>query len=200
MNEFSIIQKHYDTIIKQGYDNLPYEAGGFFGGTSEGVIMAILPVFNQHDDGRKDNFVFTSDMLIRAHEFFKKHDLIYYGLYHTHPTGVAYPSDADISSGQRFHFIISYQNRNIPVLNAFEIINNKPHQISIKVISDKGFSSLDKNAVKKKKNRFSPQQSPNEDRDDLEERIANIITEQPNKYRKIEPREDVKGSDFSTMA
>ncbi len=200
MNEFSIIQKHYDTIIKQGYDNLPYEAGGFFGGTPEGVIMAILPIYNQHDDGRKDNFVFTSDMLISAHQFFKKHELIYYGLYHTHPTGVAYPSDADIASGQRFHFIISYQNRNVPILNAFEIINQKPHQISIKVISDKGFYTKDKNATKKVKKRFSPQQSPVEDREDLEERIGNIITEQPNQYQKIEPRDDVKGSDFSTMA
>ena len=47
MNEFAITKKHYNTIIKQGYDNLPYETGGFLGGKEDGTITAILPAFNQ---------------------------------------------------------------------------------------------------------------------------------------------------------
>ena len=43
-------------------------------------------------------------------------------MYHTHPTGVAYPSPEDIQSGQRFHFIICYENPKAPILNVFEII------------------------------------------------------------------------------
>ena len=202
INGFLITEKHYHTIIKQGYDNLPYETGGFLGGESDGLITAILPIYNQHDDGRKDNFVFNNDEIIRAHQFYKKYNLSYFGLYHTHPEGVAYPSVLDIESGQRFHFIISYQNRDNPILNVFEIINKQPQQLSFKIISDKGYKSIDKTKSMDKdiKRRFSPQQTPIEDRADLEERIANIITEQPNQYKKIEPRPDVNGSDFSTMA
>lgn len=201
MDSFQITQKHYDTIRKQGYDNLPYEMGGYLGGNEDGLVMAILPIFNQHDDGRKDNFVFTTDHTISAHQFFQKHNLNYFGLYHSHPKGIAYPSQADINTGHRYHFIMSFKDKENPVFNAFKIIDNKPIQVPFKVISNKGFSSLEKGeTVQRIKNKFSPQQSPTEDREDLEERISNIISEKPNQYKRISPRQDVEGSDFSTMA
>ncbi|RAP32103.1 hypothetical protein DID76_01325 [Candidatus Marinamargulisbacteria bacterium SCGC AG-414-C22] len=198
MNEFQITQKHYDILIKQGYDNLPYETGGFLGG-KDGLITAILPSFNKHDDGRKDNFVFTTDDVIAAHGFFKKHNVDYYGLYHTHPTGVAYPSQPDINSGQRYHFIISYQNKDEPVFNAFQIINKEPHQLPFTVVSNKGFRSL-KDDTEIPDSKFAPQQTVKQDTRDLNERITKIISDEENKYERIEPRQDVDGSEFSTMA
>ena len=200
ISEFSITEKHYETIVKQGHDNLPYETGGFLGGRSDGLVTAILPIYNKHDDGKTDNFVFNSYDLESAHKFFKKHEVFYFGMYHTHPTGVAYPSPEDIQSGQRFHFIICYENPKAPILNVFEIIANQPHQIPLKIVSNKGFRSKEKGEETALKKRFSPQQNPVQDREDLEERIGNMILEQPNQYKKIEPRSDVDGSDFSTMA
>ena len=79
-----------------------------------------------------------------------------------------------------------------------KLLQNQPHQIPLKIVSNKGFRSKEKGEETALK-RFSPQQNPVQDREDLEERIGNMILEQPNQYKKIEPRSD-DGSDFSTMA
>ena len=75
MDKTQITQRHYDIVIKQGFDNLPYEAGGFMGGKND-LVQALLPIYNKHDDNRRDNFVFYSNDLERAHSFFQSHKQI----------------------------------------------------------------------------------------------------------------------------
>ena len=95
IKEFKITNKHYQILIKQGFDNLPYETGGFVGG-KDGVITGILPTFNKDWDQNKDVFKIDDTDMQRAHSFFAKHNIKFFGIYHTHPTGIAYPSDADM--------------------------------------------------------------------------------------------------------
>ena len=197
---FRITQRHYDLILKQCLKNLPKEAGGFVGGHDQ-FIQAVFPLFNQHLFNQTDTFSFTSEDVIRAHEFFKKHDLKYMGMYHTHPTGEAYPSDADIKSGQTCHVIISYQNPKNPIMAAYLVKKKKVIPVPLKVVSGKGYYAVDVRSGSKKKARksHSPQQTPDEDLEDLGERIGNIISETPNKYKRIHPREDEDSSEFSAM-
>ena len=200
MGHFRITQKHYDTIIKQGYKNLPYESGGFLGG-KDGLITAIMPIYNKHwvDEIKTDNFVFFDDDILRAKLFFQKHDLDYYGLYHTHPVGVAYPSQADIDSGQQFHFIISYRDQKKPDLAAFQVHQGKVTQLQIKVVSNQGFTSLsekDERPVIK-----TIHKDPDSEREALNEKIGGMISddEDKKKYQELDPRPDIDSS-FSTLA
>jgi hypothetical protein len=62
IKEFSITQKHYKLLVKQGLDNLPYETGGFLGG-KDGVIQGILPTFNKDWDENKDVYMLYQEDL-----------------------------------------------------------------------------------------------------------------------------------------
>eukprot|EP01047_Picozoa_sp_COSAG01_P000109 COSAG01_NODE_1_length_100484_cov_170.446142_109_plen_210_part_00 len=137
-NGFKITQRHYDIIVKQGRDLLPIEAGGFLGGT-DGVVKAIYPIYNQHLEVQTDTFGFTTEDMLRATKFFDDHQLDYFGMYHTHPKGVAYPSKTDIDTGHTFHFILSLRKPDTPDFRAYYIDNKKPVSLSFVVLKDKGF-------------------------------------------------------------
>jgi [CysO sulfur-carrier protein]-S-L-cysteine hydrolase len=193
ISEFKITNKHYQILLKQGFDNLPYETGGFVGG-EEGAITGILPTFNKDWDQSKEVFKIDNSDMQRAHSFFKKHNIKFFGIYHTHPTGIAYPSDADISTGQRFHFIISYKDQNNPDFRVYQIDNNKPRELKLTVIPDSGFSS---SSQKKEKDQFLYSQKQVED--ELSQRINNIILDNPNVYKKLPPKAGNLDSDFSAL-
>jgi len=192
IKEFSITQKHYKILVKQGLDNLPYETGGFLGG-KDGVIQGILPTFNKDWDENKDVYMLYQEDLTRAYTFFKKHKLEYYCVYHTHPNGEAYPSQADISTGQRFHAILSYKDNTFQAFNCFRIDNNVPVQLPLKIIPDKGYFAKD---LKKS----SSNDVHDSEEDILNKRMNNIMNEKPNKYEKLAPKDGELNSDFSTFA
>lgn len=194
ISEFKITNKHYQILLKQGLDNLPYETGGFVGG-KDGLITGILPTFNKDWDQNTDVFKIDNTDMQRAHSFFEKHNIKFFGIYHTHPTGIAYPSEADISTGQRFHFIISYKDQNNPDFRVYQVENNKPKEIKLTVVSDSGFST---GSSKKEADQFLYSQKQVED--ELSQRINNIITDKPNVYKKLPPTPGNLDSDFSTLA
>ncbi|RAP27362.1 hypothetical protein DID74_00695 [Candidatus Marinamargulisbacteria bacterium SCGC AG-333-B06] len=198
INEFEITEKHYKTLIKQGLDNLPYETGGFLGG-KKGQIQAILPTFNKDWDQNKDVYALANEDIQRAHAFFKKHGLIYYAVYHTHPNGIPYPSEADIATGQQYHFILSYKDDKFEAFNCFRIDNRVPTQLPLRVIPDKGFDSKE---LKKKVplNNKETKQDVISDEDDLNQRMHNILDDKQNKYEKRAPKDGELNSDFSTFA
>ncbi len=196
---FKLLEKHYATILKQGIDNYPQEVGGFLGGNDEGTIMAIQPLYNQYLFNKTDTFQFTSEDVLRAHEFFKRHNLIYYGLYHTHPKGVAYPSKPDIDTGHKYHFILSLRDQNRPEFNAFYIEGKQPIYIPIQVISNKGFSSKEKNSKSPEKPNLQKGMTPDEERDQLNRMINNMRQFKSNDYPKMPPKNGEQ-SDFSTLA
>lgn len=202
IKEFRILKKHYETILKQGLDNYPQEVGGFLGG-KDGTIMGIQPLFNTHLFNKTDTFEFTQEDVIRAHEFFKKHNLDYYGLYHTHPKGIAYPSKADIDTGHKYHFILSLRNQEKPDFRAYAIQNKQPIEVPLIKISDKGFSSKEEltQGVKKEVSALKGKM-PNFENQEIEKlggMIENLRNFKSNQYEKLPPK-DALGSDFSTLA
>ena len=198
INEFEITEKHYKTLIKQGLDNLPYETGGFLGGKN-GQIQAILPTFNKDWDENKDVYALANEDIYRAHAFFEKHGLTYYAVYHTHPNGIPYPSEADIATGQQYHFILSYKDDKFVAFNCFRIDNKEPIQLPLIVIPDKGFESKE---LKKKinLNTKKTKQKIISEEDDLNQRLHNILDDKPNMYKKMKPKDGELNSDFSTFA
>jgi proteasome lid subunit RPN8/RPN11 len=131
---FKITKRHYDIIIKQAQTNHPQECGGFLGG-KDLTISAILPTFNAHLYNKTDTFAVTSEDILRAHEFFDKHGLEYFGIYHTHPKASATPSDQDLRNVQRFMFIISLQNFDFPDFAAYEVNGKEYKRLPLSVLT-----------------------------------------------------------------
>jgi len=194
---FVFTQRHYDIIVKQAVDNLPQESGGFLGG-KDNVVMGILPAHNQYLYNRTDTFAVTAEDMQRAFDFFAKNGLSYFGLYHSHPKGIAYPSPEDIKTGQRYHFIISLRNPKAPVLAAFEIIDRQPHQIPIRIESDSKYSVKDLAAKSTDKKPVVPGSNTVEDALRMGAALDRWRQEKSPEYRKLPPQKP--GSDFSTLA
>ena len=190
---FKITRRHYEKLIKQGYDNLPYETGGFLGG-KDNTICAILPTFNKDWDETTDTFKIDGGDILRAHTFFEKHNLSFFGVYHTHPEGIAYPSPADINTGQKYHFIISYRDSQKPDFRVYQIINREPKELPLKVL-EKGFDVKDIHGTSE-----SVTNEQIEKGLEINERIQNIAQQKPNQYIKEINNSKFSNSDFSTLA
>jgi len=196
-----ITQRHYDIITKQAADNFPRETGGYLGG-KDGVVQAILPIYNLHDGNQTDTFAFSTEDTERAKLFFKKHNLTYFGLYHSHPNGIPYPSHTDIATRHKYHFIISLpdKNQSSAVFRAYYIHHRSPHPIPIKIIPNSQVQ-----VVNIHKGETAPA-TPIYDRpitlqDELSQlttQIDNILDGKPKYDRKTS--KSPKKSDFSTLA
>lgn len=203
--EFRISRRHYDTIIQQAITNYPQESGGFLGG-KDYLIQGILPAFNQHQHNKTDTFAVTQDDILRGHEFFDKHKLDYYGVYHTHPNGIAYPSDQDVSTGQKYHFIVGLMDLKNPDFQAFHIVNRQIFPVPLIVVSDQFFSVKDIFGSKNQPtlpdanatSKDAPlKRDPESEAALLSNLIDNIRHDKKN-YPKFSPLNDQ--SDFSTLA
>jgi [CysO sulfur-carrier protein]-S-L-cysteine hydrolase len=133
---FTITRRQFDMIMHQAQACYPQEAGGILGGR-EDIILGILPVFNQNLYDRTKNFGMTADDIDRGYRFLEKYNLEYYGIYHSHPKGIAYPSKQDLSHNQRYHFIISLADRYNPVLMAWEVAKGEILQVPIRIVDER---------------------------------------------------------------
>ncbi|MEK9658164.1 MAG: Mov34/MPN/PAD-1 family protein [bacterium] len=202
---FQITQRHYDIILKQGLDLLPIEAGGFLGGDGKtGLVKAIFPIFNQHLEVQTDTFGFTAEDMSRALKFFDEHKLDYFAMYHTHPKGVAYPSQTDIDTGHTFHFILSLRDKDKPDFRSYYIYNKKPIEQEFKVISNTGTSKKDlKNSVPEYDASTQALMKQQDDTQELSEKLDQLKHQgeeghQSSPYKKntsFDPN-----SDFNTLA
>lgn len=206
---FKITKRHYDIIIQQAKANYPQECGGFLGG-KELTISAILPTFNQHLYNKTDTFGITSEDIGRAHEFFAKHGLEYFGVYHTHPKAPAEPSHQDLRNIQRYMFIISLLNFEDPDFAAYEVSGSNYERIPLQLIKElevvdlhsstsKNSSVLPAQSVKSAKP--APDALPGDIKLEAKalDSMVNDIAHGRVQYPKLRPRK--KGSsDFSTLA
>jgi len=195
---FSITQRHYDIIIEQAQVNYPQECGGFLGGTDRD-IKAILPVFNQHLFVKTDTYAVTQDDVMRAHEFFDKHSLSYFGMYHTHPKGSAIPSKQDLSHIQNYMFIISLRIRDNPDFAAFVITGKNYKRVPLNILTGP-IKVVDIHEG-------SPQPIPTPGkRGDLIDEVHHLnslyraIARNEAKYPKLAPKKGDDQSAFSTFA
>jgi len=191
---FKITQRQYEIIIRQALENLPCESGGFLGG-SDDMIKGVFPVYNQHLGDSTSTFEISSEDLERAHRFFQKHQLDYYGVYHTHPKGLPEPSLQDLKNNQRFLFIIGLRNPQDPVFAAYQATGLHAERIPIQVVDNKGVTVLDLHKGQSKLSEsnivFEAQRLQNVYEDILHERAI---------YPKLKPISPFDTSQFSTIA
>ena len=197
-NGFKITKRHYDIIVKQGRDLLPIEAGGFLAGDEQtGTVKGIYPIFNQHLEVQTDTFGFTQEDIQRAYKFCEKHKLSYFGMYHTHPKGVAYPSQADINVGHLFHFILSLKDPDNPDFKAFIIKQKQPIQVPFTVIQDKGFYKKEENGLPQYDASTQASLNDQQTNDELSHKLQQLKNKQQpyQRYQSHNP-----DSEFNTLA
>ena len=202
MSSFSITQRHYDIIIDQVKKNYPYESGGFIGG-KDFQVTAIYPVLNQDISNKTDVFAIYPQDIERAHLFFEKHGLEYYGTYHSHPKGAAIPSKQDLTHIQKYLFIISLRNFDQPDFAAFKVTGHQQaDRVPLNVISDSKFSVKDihgKGETKTLDGFIVPDHTPDfNDPNTLNQKIDDVFNQSSN-YEKQNRLLDDDG-DFSTLA
>jgi [CysO sulfur-carrier protein]-S-L-cysteine hydrolase len=189
---FTITKRQYDMIMQQAQACFPEESGGVLGGR-ENVILGVLPVFNQHLYDRTKTFGMTADDIDRAYRFFEKNKMQFYGIYHSHPKGIPYPSKEDLSHGQRYLFIIGLADRYNPDLYAYEIVKGNVVPLPITIIEE---NMVDQLFLSADKHKFSDAAKPN-DMTQLTNMINDMILGRL-EYPKETPKWD--SSSFSTTA
>lgn len=133
VQQFRVLQRHYDLLSGQVLKNHPNETGGFLGGLN-GTVQLVLPVFNQSLKNKQSRFSIQSDDVHRAHELCAKHSLTYYGIYHNHPSGVTRPSFQDMNHVQRYLFILTLNYRNALIITAYRASGRQPVPVPVDIV------------------------------------------------------------------
>jgi proteasome lid subunit RPN8/RPN11 len=182
-----IIKRHFDTIVKQCGERLPFEAGGFLGGKGN-IVLGVFPVPNVADlsdvvlgmGGAKGVFQHAKWDIIRVTSFFAKYDMQLIGLYHSHPQrNVPIPSRQDVISHQLEHLrmmlIVSVQDP--------ENIRMAAYSVSPKFAREKLLVVKD-NAIQKYLNKYLIEKDIKKTAEDyigrikgLEKRVVQILSE-----------------------
>lgn len=191
---FIVTERQYNIIMQQAQACYPQETGGILGG-QENKILAVLPVANKNLYDRTEVFQIWQDDLDRGYRFLERYGMHYQGIYHTHPKGIPYPSDQDLSHGQKYLFIISLKDRYNPELRAWRVEGKNIYAEDIKIISDLGVTVIDIKTGR-------PRLSDNVTKEALEKlalMIDDFIAGRTPQYLKMEP---IKwdASSFSTLA
>ena len=190
---FKITERQYEIIMRQAQGCYPEETGGVLGGR-EDTILGVLPIFNKDISKPYVSYGITGEDIVRALAFLKKHNLEYFGIYHTHPKGIAFPSKQDLMHHQRYLFIIGLKDRYNPELQAYRIEEEKIIPETIKVVNDSGFTVVD---IVTGKPKLSESIS-HEEMEKLAKMIDDHIHGREILYPKMQPTWDA--STFSTMA
>jgi [CysO sulfur-carrier protein]-S-L-cysteine hydrolase len=190
---FTITKRQYDLIMHQAEACYPQESGGILGGR-EDVILGVLPVFNQYLYDRTGSFGITADDIDRGYRFLEKNKLDYYGIYHSHPKGVPYPSKQDLSHGQKYHFIIGLANRYDPEFYAWQVEKGGITQVPIRIVDE---SFVEQMYLTPENPRLTETAMPDEMKE-LSKMIDNIIHGRDNTYVKVPEKWD--STTFSTKA
>lgn len=163
---FIITERQYNIIMQQAQSCYPQESGGILGG-HDNRIQAVLPIANKNLYDRTQEFALWKEDIERGYVFLEKYNMQYLGIYHTHPKGVPYPSEQDLSHGQKYLFIVGLRDRYNPELRAWRCEGKKVYQEDIKIVSDAGVTVIDVTTGK-------PKLSQNTTKDEMG-RLANMI-------------------------
>jgi proteasome lid subunit RPN8/RPN11 len=191
---FIITERQYNIVMQQAQACFPQETGGILGGR-ENTILGVLPIPNKHLYDRTETFAISDDDIDTAYRFLAKHNLEYMGVYHTHPKGIPYPSQQDLSHGEKYLFIIGLQDRYNPELYAWKAENGRVYSEDIKITSDVGVTVVDIRTGKPKLSENVPRQ----ELDHLAEMIDAMIAGRRPEYPKLDPTH-WDASTFSTFA
>ncbi|WP_404333127.1 Mov34/MPN/PAD-1 family protein [Mesobacillus maritimus] len=122
----------YQEIISHCQKELPFEACGLLSG-SKGLVKGVWKMRNLH----RSPYSFSMDLDETEKVFTKmeRQQQQFMGIYHSHPTGIAYPSREDIlynNCHDVVHFIVSLASKKA-VVKAFKFEGFKviPYQIRV---------------------------------------------------------------------
>lgn len=190
---FKITQRQYEIIMRQAQGCYPQETGGVLGG-QEDAILGVLPIFNKDISKPYVSYGITGEDMARAYAFLRKHNLEYFGIYHSHPKGIAFPSRQDLMHHQRYLFIIGLKDRYNPELQAYRIEKEEITPEPIRIVDDRGFKVVDIHTGKPKLSEYVS----DEEMEKLAKSIDDHIHGREIIYPKMQPVWDA--STFSTMA
>lgn len=121
-------------LISHCKRELPYEACGLLSG-GNGIAETIWPMENVN----RSSFSFSMDLdqIRHVFELIDRRNEDFIGIYHSHPTDSAYPSEGDITLNnypEVGHLIISFAN-STPELKCFQLTGKKVFPIQLKFVN-----------------------------------------------------------------
>ena len=129
-------------VIDHCIGGLPNEACGMLGGKG-GEVEKVYPMRNAKPG--PDYYEMDPEEQFRLMKDIRDSDLEMIGLFHSHPTGQAYPSSVDV--GQAYwpgtelpnypdavYIIVSLMDRAKPVVKGFSIEEGKVREVSLAVV------------------------------------------------------------------
>ena len=126
--------KIYLDIIDHAREGFPLEICGILGGKGD-TVSAIYRMVNT--DAKSDHFMMDPREQISVMKDLRLKKLEMTAFYHSHPEGPAYPSAEDIRLAfypDVYSLIISLEEPDSPVLNAYKISGGQAVTIALEVI------------------------------------------------------------------
>jgi [CysO sulfur-carrier protein]-S-L-cysteine hydrolase len=130
---FLMSKSAWQKMISHCTEELPLEACGLLSGKN-GVAETVWPMENI----KRSPVSFSMDIeqIRSVFELIDKKDECLIGIYHSHPTGSAYPSAGDIAYNnypEVGHLIVSLANKT-PIVNCFQIKGKQVTPLSIQLV------------------------------------------------------------------
>ncbi len=120
-----ITRKHHDEMIKHALETNPVECCGIIAGSGARVTKVIRV---KNDTPTATEYSMNAAELKRALDTLDADRLDFIGIYHSHPTSIAYPSRVDITKAiwpELYYVIISLLESSRPELKSFKIVDGK---------------------------------------------------------------------------
>jgi proteasome lid subunit RPN8/RPN11 len=130
-----ITGKIYQEIIDHARAGFPLEICGILGGKGD-IVSAIYRMVNT--DAKSDHFMMDPREQIAVMKDLRAKGLEMTAFYHSHPEGPEYPSAEDIRLAfypDVYSVIVSLEELDSPVLNAFTIRDGLVEMIALEVIT-----------------------------------------------------------------
>ncbi|MBO5489248.1 MAG: M67 family metallopeptidase [Eubacterium sp.] len=118
-------EQDYDELIRYCRQQLPLEACGILAGNEEGLVEKVYEMKNQDESPRHFSLDTGEQIAVRKDMRERGYRLIAY--FHSHPEAPARMSEEDkrLAEEQSVHCIVSFENEDKAVMNAFQIDEQK---------------------------------------------------------------------------
>lgn len=124
-----IKQKDYESLLKHCVEGLPNEACGLLGGVRDGGSTRVEKIYLlENVDASNEHFSMNPKEQLAAVKDMREHGYVMLGNFHSHPESPSRPSEEDkrlAYDSSVYYLILSLEDRENPVLNAFVIDREK---------------------------------------------------------------------------
>tara|TARA_B100000427_G_C14965038_1_gene358460 strand:+ start:30 stop:467 length:438 start_codon:yes stop_codon:yes gene_type:complete len=131
----TLTKAHTDSMISHAKETLPYEACGLLGG-KPGYVNSVYLGKNSKNSSSSYLLDPIDHLHAIKHIDLRGEELI--GIFHSHPSGPAFPSETDIIEAyypEVVNIILSRYNKTKWYMRGYNIIKGKVHEVSLQVIS-----------------------------------------------------------------